>query len=281
MMEYQKLAFLNRDFRDYTSNLMNSNYENASVNLIRFMNFVEENAIIHDIVHDVVDTTEFDFKECFIMDAGSLQVKIPINEKQQIKAIYDYMWYIIKDKKGNVAFQALNYPCSSSKWVDILHHFFSNIVGPFSDYIKHELEKRLIVLKGDTQPVITMNQNIENVNGNVVQQQSGNITINTNNNGVSGEDLNGLIEKIISSLSEIKDVDTEEVDSVKDDLESLQEQIQSPTPKKNRMQKALNGVQKFFSDFGMKVAVTVAAKVVTSQDWTALIQQAQLFIGNL
>ena len=128
--------------------------------------------------------------------------------------------------------------------------------------------------------MITMTQNIENVNGNVVQQQSGNIAINTNT-GVSGEDLNGLIEKIISSLSAIKDVDTEEVDSVKDDLESLQEQIQSPTPKKNRMQKALNGVQKFFSDFGMKVAVTVAAKVVTSQDWTALIQQAQLFIGNL
>lgn len=128
--------------------------------------------------------------------------------------------------------------------------------------------------------MITMTQNIENVNGNVVQQQSGNIAINTNT-GVSGEDLNGLIEKIISSLSEIKDVDTEEVDSVKDDLESLQEQIQSPTPKKNRMQKALNGVQKFFSDFGMKVAVTVAAKVVTSQDWTALIQQAGLFISKL
>ena len=131
-----------------------------------------------------------------------------------------------------------------------------------------------------SQPVITMTQNIENVNGNVVQQQSGNIAINTNT-GISGEDLNGLIEKIISSLSEIKDVDTEEVDSVKDDLESLQEQIQSPTPKKNRMQKALNGVQKFFSDFGMKVAVTVAAKVVTSQDWTALIQQAGLFISKL
>lgn len=280
MMEYQELAFSNRDLRDYTSNLMNSNYENASVNLIRFMNFVEENAVIHDIVHDVVDTTEFDFKECFIMDSGSLQVKIPISEKQQIKAIYDYMWYIIKDKNGNVTFQALNYPCSSSKWVDILHHFFLNIVGPFSDYIKHELEKRLMVLKGDMQPVITMTQNIGNVNGNFVQQQSGNITINTNT-GVSGEDLNGLIEKIMSSLSEIKDVDADEIDSVKDDFESLQEQVQSPAPKKSRMQKALKGVQKFFSDFGMKVAVTVAAKEVTAQDWTALIQQAQMFIGKL
>lgn len=103
----------------------------------------------------------------------------------------------------------------------------------------------------------------------------------SNQNGVSGEDLNGLIEKIISSLSEIKDADADKIDSVKDDLESLQEQAKSPTPKKTRMQKALDGVQKFFSDFGMKVAVTVAAKTVTAQDWTALIQQAGLFISKL
>lgn len=103
----------------------------------------------------------------------------------------------------------------------------------------------------------------------------------SNQNGVSGEDLNGLIEKIISSLSGIKDADADEIDSVKDDLESLQEQAKSPTPKKTRMQKALDGVQKFFSDFGMKVAVTVAAKTVTAQDWTALIQQAGLFISKL
>lgn len=135
-------------------------------------------------------------------------------------------------------------------------------------------------MQGTPQPTIVVNNTITNSTGSFYQQGQGTMAI-SNQNGVSGEDLNGLIEKIISSLPAIKDVDTEEVDSVKDDLESLQEQIQSPTPKKNRMQKALNGVQKFFSDFGMKVAVTVAAKVVTSQDWTALIQQAQLFIGNL
>ena len=135
-------------------------------------------------------------------------------------------------------------------------------------------------MQGTPQPTIVVNNTITNSTGSFYQQGQGTMAI-SNQNGVSGEDLNGLIEKIISSLSEIKDVDTEEMDSVKDDLESLQEQIQSPTPKKNRMQKALNGVQKFFNDFGMKVAVTVAAKVVTSQDWTALIQQAQLFIGNL
>lgn len=134
-------------------------------------------------------------------------------------------------------------------------------------------------MKEDVQPTIAVTQTINN-NGQFYQQGHGNMTIN-NQTGISGEDLNGLIEKIMASLPEIKDVDAEEVDSVKDDLESLQEQIQSPAPKKNRMQKALNGVQKFFSDFGMKVAVTVAAKAVTSQDWTALIQQAGLFISKL
>lgn len=162
---------------------------------------------------------------------------------------------------------------------EVIQNYLNDSIKPLIDFINDSISKEIILMQEENPGVMT--QNIGTVNGNVVQQQSGNITINTNNNGVSGEDLNGLIEKIISSLSEIKDVDTEEVDSVKDDLESLQEQIQSPTPKKNRMQKALNGVQKFFNDFGMKVAVTVAAKVVTSQDWTALIQQAQLFIGNL
>lgn len=59
----------------------------------------------------------------------------------------------------------------------------------------------------------------------------------SNQNGVSGEDLNGLIEKIISSLSGIKDADADEIDSVKDDLESLQEQAKSPTPKRQECRK--------------------------------------------
>ena len=135
-------------------------------------------------------------------------------------------------------------------------------------------------MQGTPQPTIVVNNTIANSTGSFYQQGQGTMTI-SNQNGVSGEDLNGLIEKIISSLSEVKDVDADEIDSVKDDLESLQEQAKSPMPKKTRMQKALDGVRKFFSDFGMKVAVTVAAKTVTAQDWTALIQQAGLFISKL
>ena len=280
MSELKQLKLLSLDFRRKSSQLLNSDHHDADVNLCRFVDFIENTPMLHNIVHDVVDVTEFDFKECFLIDGGSwIGIQVPIDEKKHIKAMYDYANYIANSETESIVYQAQRYPCSSSKWSEIIQNYLNDAIKPLIDFINDSISKEIILMQQE-ENAVSMTQNIGTVNGNVVQQQHGNVNI-TNQTGISSEDLNGLIEKIMASLPEIKDVDTEEVDSVKDDLESLQEQIQSPTPKKNRMQKALNGVQKFFSDFGMKVAVTVAAKVVTSQDWTALIQQAQLFIGNL
>lgn len=280
MSELKQLKLLSLDFRRKSSQLLNSDQHDADVNLCRFVDFIENTPMLHNIVHDVVDVTEFDFKECFLIDGGSwIGIQVPIDEKKHIKAMYDYANYIANSETESIVYQAQRYPCSSSKWSEIIQNYLNDAIKPLIDFINDSISKEIILMQQE-ENAVSMTQNIGTVNGNVVQQQHGNVNI-TNQTGISSEDLNGLIEKIMASLPEIKDVDTEEVDSVKDDLESLQEQIQSPTPKKNRMQKALNGVQKFFSDFGMKVAVTVAEKVVTSQDWTALIQQAQLFIGNL
>ncbi len=280
MSELKQLKLLSLDFRRKSSQLLNSDQHDADVNLCRFVDFIENTPMLHNIVHDVVDVTEFDFKECFLIDGGSwIGIQVPIDEKKHIKAMYDYANYIANSETESIVYQAQRYPCSSSKWSEIIQNYLNDAIKPLIDFINDSISKEIILMQQE-ENAVSMTQNIGTVNGNVVQQQHGNVNI-TNQTGISSEDLNGLIEKIMASLPAIKDVDTEEVDSVKDDLESLQEQIQSPTPKKNRMQKALNGVQKFFSDFGMKVAVTVAAKAVTSQDWTALIQQAQLFIGNL
>ena len=280
MSELKQLKLLSLDFRRKSSQLLNSDQHDADVNLCRFVDFIENTPMLHNIVHEVVDVTEFDFKECFLIDGGSwIGIQVPIDEKKHIKAMYDYANYIANSETESIVYQAQRYPCSSSKWSEIIQNYLNDAIKPLIDFINDSISKEIILMQQE-ENAVSMTQNIGTVNGNVVQQQHGNVNI-TNQTGISSEDLNGLIEKIMASLPEIKDVDTEEVDSVKDDLESLQEQIQSPTPKKNRMQKALNGVQKFFSDFGMKVAVTVAAKVVTSKDWTALIQQAQLFIGNL
>ena len=68
---------------------------------------------------------------------------------------------------------------------------------------------------------------------------------------------------------------------MRDDLESISEQVSSPTPKKNRLQKALAGIKKFFSDFSMKIAVGCAVNGVTSLDWTSIIEQVETFIQTI
>lgn len=280
MNELKQLKLLSLDFRRKSSQLLNSDQHDVDVNLCRFVDFIESTPLLNNIVHSVVDVTDFDFKECFLIDGGSwIEIQVPIDENKHIKAMYDYANYIANSENESIEYQARRYPCSSKKWSEMIQNYLNDAIKPLIDFINDSISKEIILVQQEGN-VVSMTQNIETVNGNVVQQQRGKVNI-TNQTGIPGEDLKDLIEKIMASLPEIKDVDTDEIDSVKDDLESLQEQAKSPTPKKTRMQKALDGVQKFFSDFGMKVAVTVAAKVVTGQDWTALIQQAQLFIGNL
>ena len=260
--------------------MLNSDQHDVDVNLCRFVDFIESTPLLNNIVHSVVDVTDFDFKECFLIDGGSwIEIQVPIDENKHIKAMYDYANYIANSENESIEYQARRYPCSSKKWSEMIQNYLNDAIKPLIDFINDSISKEIILVQQEGN-VVSMTQNIETVNGNVVQQQRGKVNI-TNQTGIPGEDLKDLIEKIMASLPEIKDVDTDEIDSVKDDLESLQEQAKSPTPKKTRMQKALDGVQKFFSDFGMKVAVTVAAKTVTAQDWTALIQQAGLFISKL
>ena len=119
-------------------------------------------------------------------------------------------------------------------------------------------------------------QNIETVNGSANQQNSGEInTYNTINDTGS---MITLIDKLLASLPEIQEVDLEEIENVKDDLEMIQEQLKSDTPKKNRIGKALVGIKKFVGDFSMKLAVTLAAGAVTGTDWNMLLEQVENFI---
>ena len=63
-----------------------------------------------------------------------------------------------------------------------------------------------------------------------------------------------LYTSILPSLDLLSDVPQDEIDNVEDDLESVEEQLTSAAPKKKRLQKAVDGIKKFLSDFSMKVA---------------------------
>ena len=168
---------------------------------------------------------------------------------------------------------------SGATYTDIVQRFLENTVKPLINFINDEISKEMILLE-DEKKAVPMTQSIGTVNGPVFQQGSGSITLNTKN-GVSATDLNLLIERLILSLPAINSVASDELESVKDDLESLQEQIYSSAPKKSRMQKALAGIKKFSSEVLSKASVSIATSAITGADWTTLIQQAEMFIDGL
>lgn len=116
--------------------------------------------------------------------------------------------------------------------------------------------------------------------GTVNQQGNGSI-VSHNTTNTSATEITDLISKIIASLDSFDDIAQDDIDDVKDDLESIAEQVTSPSPKKNRLQKALAGIKKFAGDVFTKTAVSLATKGITSADWDTAISKIELFLENL
>lgn len=281
-MNYAEVRKLSLEFRRLSSNLLNSNIDNADVNLSRFLDFINTNEFIKSVLNAQIAGVNYDFKDCFLIeDSGWSEFNIPTDEKCHIKAQYDYMTFINEAGKNGVQSQALSFCWSDRKINVMIQKFLDKAFKPLIDFINDQISMEMIVMDEERKVNLgdTYIQNIETLNGTANQQGCGTINnYNTNNDIVS---MLAIIDKIIPSLLEISDVDPDEIDSVKDDLEVVQEQLKNPTPKKNRLSKALLGIKKFVKEFSMKLAVSVAASVVTGADWNTLIQQLESFIENI
>ena len=233
-------------------------------------------------INDKISSVDYDFKDCFhINESDWADYTPPEDEACHIKAQYDYLNYINNEQKVNVRSQAMQYCWSDKKINAIIQKFLDMAFKPLIDYINDQLSMEMIVYDEEEKSMgrNTYIQNIETVNGAVNQQNSG--VINSYNTTNDANSMLVLIDKLLASLSEIQGVDFEEIESVKDDLEMVQEQLKSDTPKKNRISKALTGIKKFVGDFSMKLAVSLATGAVTNTDWNMLIQQAETFIDKI
>lgn len=127
----------------------------------------------------------------------------------------------------------MRYYCLSRKINDNIQSFLDMAFKPLIDFINDYLSMEMIVCDEETKVMSgnTYIQNIETVNGSASQQNSG--VINTYNTTNDTSYMITLIDKLLASLPEIKEVDSEEIENVKDDLEMIQEQLKSDDPKKN------------------------------------------------
>jgi len=280
MITYTELRKISLEFRRLSSNLLRSSRDDSNVSLARFIKYIEATPFIYDAIHNTIDNVDFDFKQCFLIEGtGWPGINIPEDEACHLKAQYDYMIFILSEDKRSVSNEAFKYPHLSNHWSDIIQEFLDDAVKPMIDYINDAISTEMIVIEEEEKKAApSIVQNIGNNYGTLNAQGTGSI-VSTNNTSIVINDINELLSKIILSIDGITDVSNKDRESVKDDLESIQEQINSPEPKKSRMQKALASIKKFAGDFSMKLAVTLAAGSVTGADWNLLIQKLEQFIS--
>ena len=278
MNQMKELRSISLDFRRISSNLLRTSYEQADVALTRFYNFINGTNWICNLLQPIIAETDYDFRECFMPSDRRREFVIPLDEKKHIKAQYDYMRYIIESEKVNILGLAMKHCINEKKFDDMVQVFFSDAFKPLIDYINDSISKEMILIGGDTTHVPAVN--IGNNYGTANIQGKGTIN-STNTVNLASNEIKQLIEKIMPSLEYIQDVPEEEKVSVQDDLESIQEQLVSATPKKNRLQKALNGIKEFVKNFPMSLAVNMATTAIVNADWVTLIQQIELFVASL
>lgn len=277
MSELSDLRKISLSFRRVSSNLLNSDRDNAEVNLIRFINYIDETPLLHKIIWDAINGIEFNFEECFITsDYGRLDIKIPVDEKKHLKAQYDYAKAMIDSESRTVHSETMKAYRGISD--DKYQAFLTDSLKPMIDYINDQISMEMILAEDSAKP-IPLVQNFGDNYGTFNNQSSG--TINSQNILNMNKDILHLLDRIIASLDSIEDVPQEDIDDVKDDLESITEQINSTMPKKSRLQKALNGIKKFASDFAMKLGVSLATGAVTTMDWSQFIDLIENYIKNI
>lgn len=194
------------DFQRYSTNLINTNYEESDANFKRFKKYIDENELINNIITEKIKDSSINYEDCFLIKGSSWNedFSIPKDESDHLKAIYDYMDMI---EKNNIALFniAVLYSCSSNKIVDIIHNFNIKIILPLIDYVNIELSKKLleydefypsITFSGNNSPVFFQSSGNQNVKYESNDEELFNLVLNKldllEKEGISKKDLKEL-----------------------------------------------------------------------------------------
>lgn len=241
-MDVAALRIESIKFRRVASNFLNSTRDNCDVNLERLFGYIETSVYVREIVHGVVDDVDFDFRRCFPSHASDWrEMAIPQKPEDHLKAQYDYMKYICTNDKVNVENEAFHYYYGMKKVNDMIQSFAISAFKPMIDYIVDALAEKTILAEAENPH--SAGTYIHNVQGAVIANNTGSVQINQTINP-DVEKLLQMIQTAGTILSNSGDT-SEALESIKDDLDSIVEQLQSEHPKKSRVRKALDGIKSF------------------------------------
>lgn len=253
LIDYRKTSL---KFRQLSSKMLITTYEEGNLHLIRLKRFMDSDDIIKKIISEKIITIEYDYKSndyksndfISLEDGYWAQVNPPIDEDAHMKAIYDYLTDMTKEEI-DLRGIASRFHHDSNKYTDKVRHYIEIVFKPLADYIVGVLSEEMMYLenKNHKGTGIVFNQTIGNNYGATNFAQG---DINSNNTVTVGTDEKEDIKSIIAEISSmIKDIniDTDIKEDVLDELEIIKEQVEDENPKPRRIKKACEGISNFIT----------------------------------
>jgi hypothetical protein len=258
IVEYKKTS---QAFRRVASNMITTKYDDGNIQLIRFRKFIQESESINNIIQEKIKDVDYDYKKEFIVeDGGWSSISIPIDESKHIKAMYDYLVDITNEEE-DIKWRAHKFYHSGGKWNDIIREYLDKAFKPLVDFIVDSLSMEMIGMETVKQET-HIHQNI-NTNYGTASIAQGNIDSANNVTLSDIQEVRELVESLKGLIIK-EEIDEEVKEEVIDDLETIEEEINSEKPKHVRIKKASQGIKNFISKIpqGISVATVMATKCI-------------------
>ena len=241
MNRIKELKRISIEFRDLSSNLLNSGIDDVDVNLYRFKNYIDTESEISSIIKEKTKNEEIDFNKCFPINPSDWgEINIPVEESKHLKAIYDLIDYLVVNNIS-VKTVAFKYFCSDRRMIAIIQNYLDKTVKFLIDYIVKELSKEILIEEEERMPSINFtsgDNSTVSVAVNSNQNITSNITVNDENE----------IKKVIEDLKEElkkSDLSIEDKENIEDDLDVIKEQVENSVEKPTRLKKACSNLNNF------------------------------------
>jgi hypothetical protein len=241
LKEYKRLSM---EFRRVSSNLLRSEYSDENLYVIRFKEYIDNSTVIKDMISKSICDSDYSFEDCFykVDTQGWQEIKPPTKESDHIKAMYDYIDYIVSNSIS-IESLAMNLYHGSSKRTEIIRAFIDRAFLPLINFITDSLSTQIMLLEEVNK--VSVSQHIEKNYGTANAAHSNIESINIINNPDIDDILKLIVE--IKALIPENQMDDELTENLSDDLDIVEEQIQSEKPRKARLKKAYKGVMSFLA----------------------------------
>lgn len=233
-------------FRDKASNLLKADSENADIEIKRFKYFIDNTPLLKEIVNQNIYKSKYNYKKNFFVksNGGWTHLNIPVVEEDHIKAIYDYIGELCNLKEINLISGSFGLYCTATtnNYDERIRIFLKKIFEPLIDLIIRELNERMIYMDKESNSIIN---NIINNKGSVNTTNNGGTINSTQINNANEIEIDKLIKELKTIINDTQDLKSEDRENLIDDLEVVEEQINSKNPKQLRIKKAFNSIVNF------------------------------------